>query len=80
MKNIISIIDSGNTQSINIASTLGNLHKELLDYVKGIIHECIQFLVQSFKETLQFCDEWQEFQSVSELVSHSVNSGGWFKF
>ena len=43
MKNIISIIDSGNTQSINIASTLANLRKELLDYVKGIIHQCIRF-------------------------------------
>ena len=33
---IISIINSGNTQSINIGSTLGNLRKELLEYVKGI--------------------------------------------
>ena len=36
VKNIISIINSGNTQSINIGSTLGNLSKELLEYVKGI--------------------------------------------
>ena len=37
VKNIISIIiNSGNTQSINIGSTLGNLRKELLEYVKGI--------------------------------------------
>ena len=36
VKNIIRIIDSGNTQSINIESTLANLHKELLEYVKGI--------------------------------------------
>ena len=38
------------------------------------------FLVQSFKETLQYCDEWRKFTSV---ISHSVmqsfivlNSGG----
>ena len=36
VKNIIRIIDSGNTQSINIGSTLANLRKELLEYVKGI--------------------------------------------
>ena len=38
------------------------------------------FLVQSFKETLQYCDEWRKFtsvsQSVSQTFSHSVNSGG----
>ena len=34
------------------------------------------FLVQSFKETLQYCDEWRKFTSVSQSVSHSVNSGG----
>ena len=46
------------------------------------------FLVQSFFETLQYCDEWRKFtsvsqsvsQSVSESVSHSVNSGGLCKF
>ncbi len=36
MKSIISIIDSGNTRSINIGSALANLRKELLEYVKGI--------------------------------------------
>ena len=36
IKNIISIIDSGNIQSINIGSALANLRKELLEYVKGI--------------------------------------------
>ena len=30
-----------------------------------------QLLVQSFKETLQYCDEWRKFQSVSESVSQS---------
>ena len=43
-----------------------------------------QFLVQSFKETLQYCDEWRKFtsvsQSVSESFSHSVNSGGGANF
>ena len=51
-----------------------------------------QFLVQSFFETLQYCDEWRKFtsvsqsvrqsvsQSVRQSVSHSVNSGGWSKF
>ena len=33
-------------------------------------------LVQSFKETLQYCDEWRKFTSVSESVSHSVNFPG----
>jgi hypothetical protein len=37
MKNVMNIIDSGNTQSINIGSILANLRKELLEYVKGII-------------------------------------------
>ena len=40
----------------------------------------LQFLVQSFKETLQYCDEWRIFtsdsqsgrQSVSQSVSKSV--------
>ena len=27
------------------------------------------FLVQSFKETLQYCDEWRKFTSVSQSVS-----------
>ncbi len=36
MKSIISIIDSGNTRSINIRSALANLWKELSEYVKGI--------------------------------------------
>ena len=31
------------------------------------------FLVQSFKETLQYCDEWRKFTSVSESVSQSVS-------
>ena len=34
------------------------------------------FLVQSFKETLQYCDEWRKFTSVSQSVSHSVNFPG----
>ena len=38
------------------------------------------FLVQSFKETLQYCDEWRKFtsvsQTVSQSVSHSVNFPG----
>ena len=42
------------------------------------------FLVQSFLEILQYCDEWRKFTSVSQSdsqsVSHSVNSGGWCKF
>ena len=40
----------------------------------------VAFLVQSFKETLQYCDEWRKFtsvsQSVSQAVSHSVNFPG----
>ena len=34
-------------------------------------HNCIpmQFLVQSFFETLQYCDEWRKFTSVSQSVS-----------
>jgi hypothetical protein len=35
LKNLISILDSGNTHSVNIGTTLVNLRKELLDYVKG---------------------------------------------
>ena len=35
MKNIISILESGNTKSV--ATTLTNLRQELLDYVKGIV-------------------------------------------
>ena len=35
-----------------------------------------QFLVQSFKATLQYCDEWGKFTSVSDSVSHSVNFPG----
>ena len=31
------------------------------------------FLVQNFKETLQYCDEWRKFTSVSESVSESVS-------
>ena len=31
------------------------------------------FLVQSFKETLQYCDEWRKFTSVSDSVSQSVS-------
>ena len=42
--------------------------------------EHLLFLVQSFFETLQYCDEWRKFtsvsQSVTQSVSHSVNSGG----
>ena len=42
------------------------------------------FLVQSFKETLQYCDEWGKFTTGSEAVSQSssdgVNSGGLYKF
>ena len=33
---------------------------------------------------MQYCDEWRKFtsvsQSVSQSVTHSVNSGGWCKF
>ncbi len=40
----------------------------------------VQFLVQSFFETLHYCDEWRKFtsviQSFSHSVIHSVNSGG----
>ena len=36
--------------------------------------------MQSFKETLQYCDEWRKFTSVSDSVSqpvsHSVNFPG----
>ena len=32
----------------------------------------IPFLVQSFFETLQYCDEWRKFTSVSQSVSESV--------
>ena len=31
------------------------------------------FLVQSFFETLQYCDEWRKFTSVSQSVSESVS-------
>ena len=37
MKNIISILESGNTKSVDIATTLTSLRQELLDYVKGIV-------------------------------------------
>jgi hypothetical protein len=37
LKNLISIFDSGNTHSVNIGTTLVNLHKELLDYVKRTV-------------------------------------------
>ena len=30
------------------------------------------FLVQSFKETLQYCDEWGKFTSDSQTVSQAV--------
>ena len=36
MKNIISIIESGKTQAVNIGTAISTLRKELLDYVKGI--------------------------------------------
>ena len=32
----------------------------------------LSFLVQSFFETLQYCDEWRKFTSVSQSVSESV--------
>ena len=31
------------------------------------------FLVQSFFETLQYCDEWRKFTSVSQSVTQSVS-------
>ena len=31
------------------------------------------FLVQSFFETLQYCDEWRKFTSVSQSDSQSVS-------
>ena len=34
------------------------------------------FLVQSFKETLQYCDEWRKFTSVIQSVIHSVKFPG----
>ena len=34
------------------------------------------FLVQSFKETLQYCDEWRKFTSAIQSVIHSVNFPG----
>ena len=34
------------------------------------------FLVQSFFETVHYCDEWRKFTSVSQSVSHSVNFPG----
>ena len=56
----------------------------LCDFEATLIHHLCDkpnsFLVQSFKETLQHCDEWRKFTSVSHRViessSHSVNSGG----
>ena len=33
----------------------------------------LSFLVQSFFETLQYCDEWRKFTSVSQSVSQSVS-------
>ncbi len=43
-----------------------------------------RFLVQSFFETLHYCDEWRKFtsviQSFSHSVIHSVNSGGCPRF
>jgi hypothetical protein len=38
LNNIISIMDSENNYSVNIATTLTSLRQELLDYVKGIIN------------------------------------------
>ncbi len=37
LKNILSVIDSGNTHSVNIEATLASLRKELLNYVKGTV-------------------------------------------
>ena len=40
---------------------------------KRVIVYSDSFLVQSFKETLQYCDEWRKFTSVSDSVSQSVS-------
>ena len=37
------------------------------------IYQKYRFLVQSFKETLQYCDEWRKFTSVSQSVSQAVS-------
>lgn len=37
LKNMVSIIDIGNTHSVNIGAALASLRKELLDYVKGTV-------------------------------------------
>ena len=44
----------------------------IIFYVAPQDKEISPFLVQSFFETLQYCDEWRKFTSVSQSVSESV--------
>lgn len=44
MKNIISIIESGKTQAVNIGTAISTVRKELLDYVKGIKKYLVLFI------------------------------------
>ena len=48
---------------------------EVLESVKSLVQnqQTSSFLVQSFKETLQYCDEWRKFTSVSQSDSQSVS-------
>ena len=59
------------------------LYKSRIGYIllrtsnfSSVFHLHLSFLVQSFKETLQYCDEWRKFTSAIQSFSHSVNSGG----
>ncbi len=89
------VTTSCSTDAVELAKRLGA--DEVIDYKSEDVTKRIQsesrclifhlsikpaFLVQSFFETLQYCDEWRKFTSVishsviSHSVIHSVNSGG----
>ena len=48
MKNIISIIESGKTQAVNIGRAISTVHKELLGYVKGIKKYLVSLMVMLY--------------------------------
>ena len=48
MKNIISIIESGKTQAVNIGRAISTVRKELLDYVKGIKKYLVSLMVMLY--------------------------------
>ena len=87
------VTTSCSTDAVELAKRLGA--DEVIDYKSEDVTKRIQsesrclifhlsikpaFLVQSFFETLQYCDEWRKFTSVIKSLSHQsfivLNSGG----